>query len=658
MRPVILTERVALLCGDSRTLDLGEGVVDAVITDPPYLLEFMSKEWDSAGTDITLSEQVFRAWFAGLVTGEGYFRIHKEKGGAYYACHFGIHMRADEGPLLRSLVQRTGAGSITEVDATENKQGVRSAPSLIWVVQSREDCWKIARILDSTRLHGKKQREYDLWRRALEAWTNAKRGNRWHGSENPAIMEPFYNAMKDLRPFDADLAASNFDPFGCPQYLFHYEWARAAYRALKPGGHLLAFGGTRTYHRMACAIEDAGFEIRDSLHWVYGSGFPKSLNISKEIDERLGAERPVIGPNPNHRAVSGVGYEGVYAGGNTGAPSLTGPGSPAAATWSGWGTALKPAHEPIVLARRPLTGTVAANVLEHGTGGLHVDACRIGSEVRFNPPAGNTGLTPASLAPVNVTGYQGAEVTGRWPANFLLSHDEECEAVGTRLERGHRGYPDGPGGNGFHGGTGRDPDGSRTETHAPIPDREVEAYRCAPGCPVAELDQQSGRSSSGRPKAQRGRRPSGFGDVGAERGDPAPNGPEYGDAGGASRFFYVAKPSRRERDFGCEHLAERTGGQLTDRVDGSAGLSSPRAGAGRTGGARNYHPTVKPIELMRWLCRLVVPVGGVVLDPFTGSGTTGIAAVREGLGFVGIEQSAEYAEIARARIERALEESR
>lgn len=471
MIPVLLAERVVLLCGDSKALDLGEGTVDAVVCDPPYELGFMGKKWDASGI-------------------------------AY---------------------------------------------------------------------------DVDLW--------------------------------------------------------------RAVFRALKPGGHLLAFGGTRTYHRMACAIEDAGFDIRDSLHWVYGSGFPKSLNVSKAIDESLGAERPIIGhasqlPGGNTFAQDAwsqanraggqtcvylkagkpcEGHDSGFSQGLTFHSGVTAPGSPEAERWSGWGTALKPAHEPIVLARKPLTGTVAANVLAHGTGGLNVDGCRIGSDDKLVRPSilrnDNQVLGTGLGAGTQV------EPAGRWPANFVLSHADGCD--------------------------------------------EAEGFTvCRDGCPVAELDRQSGRTKSMPPeKGRKGKRPGGFANVGADCGDPAPNGPQYGDAGGASRFFYVAKPSARERDLGCEDMPERTGGQLTDRVDGSAGLSSPRAGAGRRGNRRNVHPTVKPIALMQWLCRLITPPGGVVLDPFCGSGTTGIAAVREGFSFIGIEQSPEYAEIAKARILRALSDT-
>jgi DNA modification methylase len=461
--PVLVNDRVALLCGDSKALDLGEGVIDAVVCDPPYELGFMGKKWDASGI-------------------------------AY---------------------------------------------------------------------------DVALW--------------------------------------------------------------KAIYRVLKPGGHLLAFGGTRTYHRMACAIEDAGFEIRDSLHWVYGSGFPKSLNVSKAIDEKLGAERPVTGPNPNHRAVSGVEYEGVYAGGNTGAASLTAPGSPEAERWSGWGTALKPAHEPIILARKPLVDsangkmTVAECVLAHGTGGLNVDGCRIGTDEELSGGKNSNTIVDRADGWGMRTGGAGEYVqpTGRWPANFVLSHSEGCEVFA--------GY--GP--------------------------TAGEGIACAPGCPVAELDRQSGpRAGSGNPERPVTRGGSRASDGwGLAEAQVAP-GARKGSVDGASRFFYVAKPSARERDYGCEALPASTGGEATDRVDGSAGLESPRAGAGRKGGRRNTHPTVKPVELMRWLVRLITPPGGTVLDPFLGSGTTGIAAVREGLSFVGVEMSPEYIEIAKARITRALEEAK
>jgi DNA modification methylase len=320
---------------------------------------------------------------------------------------------------------------------------------------------------------------------------------------------------------------------------FDPEFWAAVLRVMKPGAYLLACGGTRTYHRMGSAIEDAGFEIRDCLAWLYGSGFPKSLNLGE-----------------------------------------------------GLGTALKPAYEPIVLARKPFKGTVAANVQQFGTGALNVDACRI-NPGEVVPGGGNGQAHNGGRFGAHVTNGSRPIVEshdfGRWPANVCL--DDLAALV---------------------------------------------------------LDEQSGECPGMPVTTQRtGLSPKGYG-LGVAPDDAAMS-PGYGDTGGASRFFYVAKPSREERDFGCEDLPQRTGGQATGRADGSAGLT-PRAGAGRTGGARNIHPTVKPVELMRWLVRLVTPPRGVVLDPFMGSGTTGMAAKYEQRRFIGIEREAEYLAIAERRI--------
>jgi site-specific DNA-methyltransferase (adenine-specific) len=349
------------------------------------------------------------------------------------------------------------------------------------------------------------------------------------------------------------------------------EWARECLRVLKPGGHLLAFGGTRTYHRMACAIEDAGFEVRDSIHWIYGSGFPKSMNVEK----------------------AGAGE-----------------------AWQGWGTALKPAHEPIVVARKPLIGTVAANVQAHGTGALNIDGTRVAyaSEADFAKlSAGVQAIKERGGSMENswknssdLSGANDASTIGRWPANILLNHSPEC------------------------------------------------GDECAEDCPVAEMDRQSGVSKSKPTRiGQRGGR--GFGMFDHEKSAKAIGTWPADPGGGSSRFFpcfkYEAKAGRKERERGCESLPAKTGAQAVEREEGSDGLNSPRAGAGRTAAAvRNVHPTVKPIELMRWLVKLVTPPSGVVLDPFTGSGTTGVACVLEGFDFIGFEQSAEYVEIAEARI--------
>jgi DNA modification methylase len=256
----------------------------------------------------------------------------------------------------------------------------------------------------------------------------------------------------------------------------------------------------------------------------------------------------------------------------------------------GKGTALKPAHEPIALAWKPFKGTIAATHARHGTAALNIDACRIG--VAADDP--NRRHTPSRAAQDNsifgVGGHTGTLQQDRWPANVLL--DEEAAAL---------------------------------------------------------LDAQTGELVSGANPTSRGSDK--FRDAYGEfKGQAECYAARGLDVGGASRFYYVAKPSRAERDLGCYDLAASTGGEATDRKDGSAGLNNPRAGAGRTGGARNIHPTVKPVELMRWLVRLVTPPGGTVLDPFTGSGTTGMACVLESRQFVGIEREAQYVEIARRRI--------
>lgn len=377
-----------------------------------------------------------------------------------------------------------------------------------------------------------------------------------------------------------------------------------AFRALKPGGHALVWALPRTSWATGLALHLAGFEIRDRHSHLFGTGFPKSLNISKEIDRVLGAsnKRVVVADNPNHRAESGVEYEGVYAGGNTGAAVITAPATPEARQWEGFGTALKPACEDWWLCRKPLAGTVARNVLEYGTGGLNIDGCRIATEEDLNGGAYTKGRQGRAMNP-NGAGERTTEVkeefeqpAGRWPAH--ISFDEEAAAA---------------------------------------------------------LDAQAGTRKSGKPRPRTGSRKRELSAENQRGGFAMTDGNGgYGDEGGVSRFFYVAKPSKAEKNAGCEALPEKSGGEATDRKDGSAGLKNPRAGAGRGGGARNHHPTVKSIALMRWLCRLITPPGGTILDPFCGSGSTGVAALAEGFSFVGVEQSAEYAEIAKARLEHAL----
>jgi site-specific DNA-methyltransferase (adenine-specific) len=356
-------------------------------------------------------------------------------------------------------------------------------------------------------------------------------------------------------------------------------------RVLKPGGHLLAFAGTRTQHRMAVRIEDAGFEIRDMIAWVYGSGFPKSLDVSKAIDKAAGAEREVVGSKlgqPGYSLTDGKG--GLYGGGfgangtGEGECRITAPATPEAQQWAGWGTALKPALEPITVARKPLgEKTVAANVLQHGTGAINVDGCRINAEEQLVRPAISR-ADNAVLGKGLGAGVQ-AEPSGRWPANLI--HDGSDEVVGL--------FPQSSGGHW--------------------------SYKQAKDGGIYEHGLKD------------------MADAGTDK-----------TKGSAARFFYCAKASKRDRDEGCEGLEEKELCALGDFA------GTPEHGPKQNVTRRNHHPTVKPTALMRYLCRLVTPPGGVVLDPFMGSGSTGKAAVIEGFNFIGIEREESYMEIAEARI--------
>lgn len=340
------------------------------------------------------------------------------------------------------------------------------------------------------------------------------------------------------------------------------EYWRAIMLPAKPGAPLLAFGGTRTFHRLTCAIEDAGWEIRDCLMWLHAQGFPKSHN----------------------------------------------------GAWGG--TALKPAFEPIILARKPLEGTVAANFEAHGTGGLSIDAARIATDWSERSDAWKRSGHSAQPDAEKIAAPPGTGINchpqGRWPANVVLEHTERCELRGTKRVRGSN-----PQGAVRTTALGRMNDDAwqpaeqeRSTGYGAT--EEVEAWTCAEDCPVRMLDEQSGELRNGGQNATSNRRSVSVthGEWNAEHAPTA----WAGDRGGASRFFYCAKATRAER------------------------------------GPSNDHPTVKPLALMRWLVRLVSRPGAVILDPFMGSGTTGLACAAEGRNFIGCELDAHNVEIARRRL--------
>lgn len=379
----------------------------------------------------------------------------------------------------------------------------------------------------------------------------------FHGSNLDVLPFMADNSVDSIvtdPPYELGFMGKKWDSSGIA---YSVELWRECLRVLKPGGHLLAFGGSRTWHRLAVAIEDAGFDVRDSIAWLYGSGFPKSHNVALGIDKKLGHEnRGRAIPVASKFQASDIEEKNKLTSNPVDAYSAR---SPEAEKWAGWGTALKPAFEPVVVARKPLVGTVAENVLAWGVGGLNIDATRIGTEERTNQPAGNkagsNGVYKFSNADVDAfNGTDASVVSGRWPAN--VAFDEDCAAL---------------------------------------------------------LDEQ---------------------------------------AEDVSRFFYVSKANKRDRNEGLDQLPEvrHSDRNKTDGVGGD----NPR---NRTNKAKqNFHPTVKPTDLMRYLIKLVTPPDGIVLDPFTGSGSTGKAALLDRFQFIGIELTEDYLPIIQGRLQWAVDQ--
>jgi site-specific DNA-methyltransferase (adenine-specific) len=374
----------------------------------------------------------------------------------------------------------------------------------------------------------------------------------------------------------------------------------AALRVAKPGAMLMAFGGTRTYHRLACAIEDAGWDLRDCVMWVYGSGFPKSHNISKAIDKAAGAEREVVGPNPYNKlrgeTTEGVWKKGVETGFG-GSSDLTAPATEDAKLWDGWGTALKPAYEPIILAMKPLDGTFAQNALKWGVAGLWIDGGRVEAQDAAWERDNTNGKAEMYEGWGMKPNVKHGNPSGRWPANLIHDGSDEVLAGFPVTKSGalNAGHKQGTGSFGKVGGD------TILRNYGNDSGTAARFFRC---CPYTEEEM-------------------------------------------SSRLKYTAKASKRERNEGLEDLPKKRAGEPSGRHDGT--LGSVTIG-------QNTHPTVKPIALLEYLCKLTAtPTGGIVFDPFMGSGSTGVACAKVGRRFLGCENDKEhgYFGIALKRIQKA-----
>lgn len=383
---------------------------------------------------------------------------------------------------------------------------------------------------------------------------------------------------------------------------------REVRRVMKPGAHLLAFGGARTSHRLVTAIEDAGLAIRDSIHWLYGEAMPKSLDVSKALDK-------VGGP---------------------------------AQQWSGWATYIKPGHEPLCLARKPLEGTVVENVTKWGVGALNIDGCRVATGESLDGGAYSDGKQDDQQwgtlhRRVPDRDYQ--QPSGRYPPNVVLTHSAECRRVGTQRvpATSSHGERTAVRRSGVHAAAGGHQRVGREQPVRGYADADgletLAAYDCAPGCPVAALDAQSGERPSGVAVTRHGGGRRIFNSPPRDPGPVPDSG--YFDTGTAARFYpqfawsesdwwpfyYCAKASRGEREKGCDSVA-------------------PNPETGR----HNDHVAVKPVKLCRWLCRLVTPPGGIVLDPFAGTASIGVACKAEGFRYLGMEEDARSHQLALARL--------
>ena len=503
--------------------------------------------------------------------------------------------------------------------------------------------------------------------------------------------EVFVDSIVTDPPYELGFMGKSWDSTGIA---FQKETWELCFKVLKPGGHLLAFSGSRTYHRIAVAIEDAGFEIRDQVMWLYGSGFPKSMNIGKALDKKLGNERIKTGEKKTHsnkgikqseqRTAIGAGAFGQEV-----EEDLT----VGTTEWEGWGTALKPAHEPLVLARKPLSEkSVVDNVLKHRTGGINIDECRVGNE-EIDTSKNRRNKQETTIFKGGWKSEEGGDiVTGRFPANVMHDGSDVVKDIFPKTgTKGNAKYPD------------TNPDfrdqGRQSKENMGIDKLsfgQTENVKRKMVVRKSRTDDSVFNNGNSSFKAEgtlyadadpRGRFPSNVmhdgsdvvkdifpntksSNVSRERKAGTEFGqssgwnkhnnvdsglmPAYGDDGSASRYFYCAKTSKAERNQGLDNLPTKKASSMPGRRNPDD-MKDSKIDNDVTGRfvtqKKNIHPTVKPIKLMKYLCRLITPKGGTVLDPFMGSGSTGMAAKEENFEFIGIEREEQYFNIASARID-------
>ena len=440
-------------------------------------------------------------------------------------------------------------------------------------------------------------------------------------------------------PYELSFMNRKWDSSGIS---FKVELWGEVYRVLKPGAHILVFGGTRTYHRMACAVEDAGFEVRDMLGWFYGSGFPKSLDISKSLDKMNGKAREVIGKNPNARDTCG----NINICKKNGSGTITAPTSKEAIQWNGWGTNLKPSHEPILLARKSISErNIASNVLKWGVGGINVDGCRI-EYTNPDPRVGNDKphelTNKCAFGQIKVRQVTGDINKGRFPSNLLLG----CCCEGDELVEGE--VKSGGGENAIIEGITSINHPHRPFHHCDKNGNENCLIHTNPNCVCRMLGEQSGNLNGELGRANRkqagnfnGVTP--FAKLGVVTKD------SIKDNGGASRFFYQAKASQKERWFYCMICKQAYPMKERDTHIHNAPEKEKYK-------YLEFHPTQKPLQLIQYLIRLITPPNGTILDPFLGSGTGLIAAEREGFNAIGIDSNREYCLISNQRLKNEIEQ--